>query len=156
MKNLFFGKCRDQKGFTLLEMLIAVTLIAIGLLATASMQGVALRSNSIANRLTVANLLAQKVIEDLHSRSANDAIYLNASPVTNVQYILDPVTSSPTITIPGAGVYSATYSITPNATISSTLVTGTTRIDVTVSYIAQVAAQTVTKAVTYTSYKMVL
>jgi len=156
MVSFYHRKGSGQKGFTLLEMLIAVTLIAVGLLATASMQGVALRSNSIANRLTVANLLAQKVMEDLHSRSSSDPIYLNAIPVVNVQYTLDSVASSPTLTVPGAGAYTATYSLTPNATINGASVVGTTQIDVTVSYQSQVAAATVTKAVSVTSYKMVI
>jgi type IV pilus assembly protein PilV len=150
MKTCCGKTIKNEKGFTLLEMLIAVTLIAVGLLATASMQGIALNSNSIANKLSVANLLAQKVVEDLHSRSVSDSIF--TSSVSNVAYMLNSSgTPSTNITIPGAGTYSATYTITPNASA-----TGTTRIDVTVRYTSRKYTQTVTNTVTYTTYKMVI
>jgi len=66
------GKLNGQKGFTLLEMLVAVSLIAIGMLATAAMQSVALNSNSIANRSTVVTAIAQEVMEEIMSRPPDD------------------------------------------------------------------------------------
>jgi type IV pilus assembly protein PilV len=148
MESFYLRKGRDQKGFTLLEMLIAVTLIAVALLATASMQGIAINSNSIANRLAVGNLLAQQAAEDLHSLNINDPKLTSASAGN---YMLDQINSSNTLTVLGAGVYSATYSTTPNNPV-----TGTTRIDVSVVYTAHQYTQTQTKTVTYTTYKMVL
>lgn len=140
---------RNEKGFTLLEMLVAVSLMAVGLLAAVSMQGIAINSNAIANRLSVANLLAQKVAEDLHSRQVSDPIFTTA--VTNVTYDLDPQTNATSLTIPGAGTYTATYSITPNASA-----TGTTQIDVNVSYTSRKFSGSATRVVSYTTYKMIV
>ena len=43
----------NQQGFTLLEMLVALMIMTIGLLAVATMQAVALNANSVANRVSV-------------------------------------------------------------------------------------------------------
>ena len=138
---------RNQKGFTLLEVLVALAILAIGLLATASMQGVAMNSNYIANRMSVANMLGQQVLEELHSRPISDPVLTAA--VVGANYDLDPATAGNRITIRGAGVYSATYTTTPNNPIN-----GTTRISVTISYINP-ANGVVTQTRTFTTFKMV-
>lgn len=53
---------RDN-GFTLIEVLIAVVLVAIGLLAVAGLQTTAIRGNSFARQTTLATQLAEEMVE---------------------------------------------------------------------------------------------
>jgi hypothetical protein len=128
-----------------------MTLLAVGLLATATMQSVAMNANSIANRLSVAASLAQQVAEDFLSRDIADPV-LNTACI-NLTYDLDPFSAATSINIPGAGTYSAQYSITPNAVVDGASQTGTTRIDASIRYNVKDGT---TKVVTYTTYKRVV
>lgn len=59
------GECRREAGFTLIEVLIALTIFAVGMLAVASMQLSAITVNARANRLTQRTTYAQAKIEEL-------------------------------------------------------------------------------------------
>jgi type IV pilus modification protein PilV len=131
-------KRKNQKGFTLIELLVAIALLAVGLLAAASMQGVALNGNAIANRTSTGAALAQQVAEETLS---HDPVLILGDPILvtqigpNLPYpTLDPVAPSSNITI-GANTYRATYTITPNAVINGQSMTGTTQLDVSVNYL---------------------
>lgn len=128
-------KREKQKGFTLIELLVAIAILAIGLLAVASMQGVAINANSIANRSTAGNALAQQVAEE---RLAHDPMLIvgdtTLTTAIALPYPLDPVTQLPVLTV-GPNRYTATYVITPNAVINGQTMMDTTRLDVTVSYL---------------------
>lgn len=139
-------KNERQRGFTLLEMLVAVSLLAIGLLATASMQGTALNANSIANKLTTASSLAQEVMEDLLAQKTfpGDMFHVAAPTLT---YDLDTTSAASDITIKGGGTYRAMYSITPNDPV-----TGTTKIVVNITVVLG-TAQSGARAVTLTGFK---
>lgn len=58
-------------GFTLIEVMIAIGVLSIGLLALASMQITAVKGNSHSNRVTSATNLAQDKIEYLMSLPYN-------------------------------------------------------------------------------------
>ena len=58
-----------EKGFTLLEILIAISIFAIGVLAVASMQISAIRGNRLGNEVTQATFLAQDKLEELKNSS---------------------------------------------------------------------------------------
>lgn len=55
----------NQKGFTLIEILIAITVFAIGILAVAAMQIKAIQGNSFAGGMTKATNVAQNKMEEL-------------------------------------------------------------------------------------------
>jgi prepilin-type N-terminal cleavage/methylation domain-containing protein len=59
--------CRkfDQHGFSMVEVLVAILLLTVGLLALAKMQTQAVASNSFGNQLTEATFLAQDKVEEL-------------------------------------------------------------------------------------------
>lgn len=62
------NKCREkssQQGFSLVEILVAILLLTVGLLALAQMQTRAVASNSFGNQLTQATFLAQDKVEEL-------------------------------------------------------------------------------------------
>ena len=72
MKPIRKGEIR-QRGFTLLEVLIAISVFSIGVLAVATMQISAIRGNRLANELTQATVLAQDKIEELKGADFNSA-----------------------------------------------------------------------------------
>jgi len=53
------GRKGFQQGFSLVEVLVAILLLTVGLLALAKMQTQAVASNSFGNQLTQATFLAQ-------------------------------------------------------------------------------------------------
>jgi type IV pilus modification protein PilV len=150
---------KKQGGFTLLEVLVAIVLLAIGLSAAASMQAIALNSNAVANRVSIANFLAQQIAEEIGSRNISDPV-LNSN-VTKATYMFvnwsNGVEQPPadSLNIPGAGVFKATYTITTNTYdgVAGPLTTGMTEIQVTVNFSPD-SAHTI--PFYYTTYKMVL
>jgi type IV pilus assembly protein PilV len=58
-------KKSNEKGFALIEIMIAITVFTIGMLAVASMQFRAVKGNSFARGLTEATTLAQDRMEKL-------------------------------------------------------------------------------------------
>ena len=64
-KKLVINKKYDEKGFTLVEVLVAMTIFAIGLLAIAGMQITAIKTNSSANTRTVQTDIAASILEEV-------------------------------------------------------------------------------------------
>ena len=62
-----------EKGFTLIELMIAMIVLGIGILALIEMQVAAMSGNSSANQMTIATTLAQDQIERLKGLSFFDA-----------------------------------------------------------------------------------
>ncbi len=100
-----------SQGFTLHEILIAVAILAIGLLAVASMATIVIKSNAASNRLSIASTLVQGKLEAIR-----------AMPYTNV-------TSTPLAMVTSTPWASRQVVVTP-----STPIPGTKKIDVTVSW----------------------
>jgi len=63
----------DQRGFSLIEVLIAMTIFAIGVLALAEMQITAIRGNAFSSTTTDGTTLAQDRIEQLMNAPYDDA-----------------------------------------------------------------------------------
>ena len=63
----------NEAGFSLIEVLLATTIFAIGLFAVASMQVTALTQNSFSYARTGAASVAQNLIEDLQSGAFEDS-----------------------------------------------------------------------------------
>jgi len=59
-----WGKHR-QSGFSMVEVMVAILLLTVGLLALAKMQTQAVASNNFGNQLTEATFLAQDKLEEL-------------------------------------------------------------------------------------------
>lgn len=57
-----------DKGFSLIELLIAMSVMAIGMLAAASMQYSAVRNNTTGNTSTQATMLAKTTMEMLKNQ----------------------------------------------------------------------------------------
>jgi prepilin-type N-terminal cleavage/methylation domain-containing protein len=58
-------RIKNQKGFTLLEVMISVIILSVALLALAGLQIISIRGNSFGGTMTEAVTLARDKIEDL-------------------------------------------------------------------------------------------
>ena len=56
---------RHDRGFTLIEIMIAITLLSVGLLGMAGLTVGIIRSNSLSSEVTEATTLAQTKMEDI-------------------------------------------------------------------------------------------
>jgi len=95
---------RKEKGFTLIEVLFAIVILAFGLLAVASMQSGAIQGNSVAYRVTEAATLAQDRMEGLLALQYTDPL-LDAetnlpdpSPPAPTGYVIDYDVDDTTLT----------------------------------------------------------
>jgi len=64
-QRIKFRQQDPQQGFSLVEVLVAILLLTVGLLALAKMQTHAVASNTFGNQLTQATFLAQDKLEEL-------------------------------------------------------------------------------------------
>jgi len=65
MENKRARKLKEEKGFSLLEVLVAISVLSIGILAVASMQIGAIQGNSFAGHVTEGTTWAQDKLEEL-------------------------------------------------------------------------------------------
>ena len=72
----------NDNGFTLIEMLIAISIFALGFLAVASMQISAGKNNRTASETTAAISIASDRMEQLMRASFTDAL-LDSDPANN-------------------------------------------------------------------------
>lgn len=61
----------NKKGFTLVEVLVGLVILAIGLLAIAGMQITSVKGNFFSNNITQASILAQSRLEELKNLDVN-------------------------------------------------------------------------------------
>jgi type IV pilus modification protein PilV len=97
-----------DKGFTILEVLIAMTLLSIGILGIAGLAGTAVRSSSYSQALTQGTNLAQERIETLQSVDFSN---LQATDTTTARTDLRRTCTGPT-----GPVSRPVYSCTPTTT----------------------------------------
>jgi type IV pilus assembly protein PilV len=121
---------RSEAGFTLLELLIAMTILAVGLLATLNMQTTAMQANGFAQRTSSATAVARAAMDELISRPSSDAIFQTAQAAA--AFDLDQQTAALTQTVQGI-VFSASITVTPNATVDAVAITGLTQVALTVT-----------------------
>ena len=62
------GKMTAEGGYTLLELLVAVVILAVGLLGMAALQGVAMQGNHLGGANTEATALAMAQIETMREQ----------------------------------------------------------------------------------------
>jgi type IV pilus modification protein PilV len=68
---------RKENGFTLVEILIAVMVLAIAFLAMYQMQAMAIRGNETSNQVTVATILAQDRMEQIRNATYDNVTSTN-------------------------------------------------------------------------------
>jgi type IV pilus assembly protein PilV len=110
---------QDEKGLTLLEVLIAMVVLSLGLLALAKMQITAIQVNAASGRLTQGTAFAQDKVEQLMALPYDDAKLDDQTPAGEVT----PYTE----TRPAQG-YTITW------TVDQDTVTGVKTINLTVTW----------------------
>lgn len=105
-----------QQGYTLVEVLIAMTIFAVGLLSLAGMQVTAIQTNSTANTSTAATALAQGIMEQILTWQQSDP---RLSADTSAAVDWDFGGGQTTRFINGAGSYRATYSVDADAPVTN-------------------------------------
>ncbi|PIE62825.1 MAG: prepilin-type cleavage/methylation domain-containing protein [Desulfobacter postgatei] len=66
---------KNQNGFTLIEAMIAMMVLAVGILGINTMHVSSTRGNSSANKLTIAGATGENIYETLISQSYSDAVF---------------------------------------------------------------------------------
>jgi len=66
-----------NKGFTLVEVLVAVVILSIGILAVSQMTVMGLRTTSVINQRLYARTTMARMFEDLNARPAADSFLRN-------------------------------------------------------------------------------
>ena len=104
---------RRNQGFTLVEVLIALTILAVGLLALALLQTTAIKGNSLASKSTVATQLAQDQMEKFRhtawaSITSTPAGGYNTGTMTPV-YGGFPGSEGDVVTVRGVNYYRAWF-----------------------------------------------
>ena len=83
----YLNKSTNQKGYMLIEALIAIAIFSIGFLAVATMVFSATRNNTKGNILTQANMLARQSLEQL--KNTPDITTLPSALTTSTESGID-------------------------------------------------------------------
>jgi type IV pilus assembly protein PilV len=106
-----------EKGFTLLEVIVAISILTFGLLAVASMQMTAIRGNYNASNITEATTVAQDRLENLMGLLYSDPL------LDPGNYLSDPNPPSP----PGYTITYVVLDTPPNPMTNTRLIAVTVK-----------------------------
>ena len=105
-------RLQNDEGFTLIEVLIAISIFAFGLLSVAAMQISAIQVNSTAGQITTRSTWAQDKLEELMALPYTDPLLVDNNSAVGVM-------TNHTDTSPPTG-YTITWSVDNNNPVSST------------------------------------
>ncbi len=106
---------RNKKGFTLIEILVATTLLATALLGMAGLTAALMQGNNFSNRLTVASTLAQDRMEEMtklgygNTAVADTTITENYNSIPNFPFFKRVTTTD--VDNPAAGMKTVTVAV---------------------------------------------
>ena len=70
-------------GFTIIEVIIAVFLLAVGVLSLLKLQAAGIWCNAVSNKFTIASTIAQDTLEELMLLDYNDATLADSNTANN-------------------------------------------------------------------------
>ena len=93
-------KRSPHNGFSLIELLVAVVVFSVGLLAVAGLQTVSKSANFESLQRTAASHVAQGLLEDIRANGNGMAVYLASADLGGGQTGAEPVPNCSTIAAP--------------------------------------------------------
>jgi len=127
---------RKSQGFTLIEVMIALVILATGLLALMTMQIVSIRANAFSSEMTYASMLAQSRLEQIRNMSydsvqtVDDETILRDVKTKGIEYTVQRSVQS---NIPATDM--KTITLTVNWTGSPAGSSGGSTVDFTTSFV---------------------
>lgn len=104
-------KDKSQEGFSLVELLVALTIFAVGLLGIAGLQMKAINFNNGSNTRTALASVGQGILEEILAFDSDDPRLAAAGTAV---WDLDTGSAATTLALPGSGTYSATWTVAVN------------------------------------------
>jgi type IV pilus assembly protein PilV len=93
----------SQSGFSMVEMLVAIVILAVGLLGLAGLQLTAIKTNAHSHGLMAASSVAQLFLEDVTSWQEDDS----RLDITGTGFDWN----GGTVVVSGAGTFNVTYDV---------------------------------------------
>lgn len=81
------SRIRNSSGFTLVEILVSITILSIGILAVSQMTVMGLRVNTVVNQRMYARVVMSRKFEDFHNLPSNDAWLFDTDGTNNLDDI---------------------------------------------------------------------
>ena len=101
-----------QEGFTLIEVLVSLTILAVGLLALALLQVTAVKGNAVSSKATIATQLAQDRLENIRRvawtsvvSQADTSAYNSSATTTVPEYTSLPGAAGDNVVVRGTTFY---------------------------------------------------
>jgi len=100
--SVFKTSRRSQLGFSMVEMLMAAFILAIGILGLAALQTMSIRSATGSRGLTTAVLVAEQVLDQIEANGRNTLLYARNEPQTIPTAVLTSVFLAAPVAPPAA------------------------------------------------------
>ena len=109
----------SDKGFTLIEIMVAVTLLSIGLLGMAGLTVGIMRGNSLSSQVTTATALAQAQMEDIKRVGYSGAAWSTEDYNSIAGYPLYRRVTEVDVDTPNVGMKTVTITVSWDSNASS-------------------------------------
>lgn len=83
------SRIRNSPGFTLVEVLVAISILSIGILAVSQMTVMGMKVNTVVNQRMYARVVMAKVFENLNTLPSNHAWLFDTDGITDLTYKAD-------------------------------------------------------------------